>query len=247
MLTETHWWWTHFLAMRKYDKNIDSNVWGGENLAEASMFFSGSEVGCEDTQWQQHKPQGECHSGTDSPSCAGPSLLTASQGAPAHPSTALTWVTAAASAWGRGHEMRNTAIPWKGVHFLQQCPWSLLHCRSGLCRAHRDVLALQAPQARSSCSGLCSVASSTACLDFFWWSRAHICPEQQLGHPVWFNCCFMVPVIQASPSQVSLLAWDHCQALKHCLSLVKYCHPQQPWGEAGLTEHTARSVHTAGL
>lgn len=61
--------------------------------------------------------------------------------------------------------------------------------------------------------------------------------------------CFLSSRHLPHKSLQSLLACDHCQALKHwqCPSLVKYCHPHQPWGEAGLMEHIARSVHTTGL
>lgn len=214
-------------ARRKYDKNIHSNIWGGENLAEASMCFSGSEAGqlrCEDTQWQQHEPQCPCHM-WHSPGCADPSLLTTSQGAPAHTTAALTGVTAARLQLqhrevpgGRGNEVKSTEIPRKEAHFLHQCHWSLLHCsiisRSGLCRTHTGMSWPSRPVASSAIcqllrATLCGFYCSLALLLLMVPGQTSVQSNSQ-GHPVWSNCWFVFPVIQASPSQacpVSACLW----------------------------------------
>lgn len=148
--------------------------------------------------------------------------------------------------------MKRSALP-SAVSLVSAAP---LHCRViprlGLCREHTGTLwpsrllshvaaaegyALQ-PLAQPALAspdspGHTSIHSSTRRIQSDSTAALWLLSSRHLPHK----------------SLQSLLAWDHCQALKHwqCPSLVKYCHPHQPRGEAGLTEHIARSVHTAGL
>lgn len=268
MLIETCWWWTHFLPGENMTKIFivifgEEKTWQKLPCASLALKLGSSGVRIHSDSSTSHSARVTC--GTVQ------AVLTraCSQPAKVHlPTLQLLWqglrqhgYSFSIEKYLGAEEMKLKVLKFRKKEHTFFTSATGLCCTAALSRGQDCAEHTQGchgppdpwpPQPSVSCWGLRSAASTAAWLCFFWWSQGRHLSRATVrviqSDPTAGLCFLSSRHLPNKPVQ-SLLACDWCQALKHwqCSSLVKYCHPHQPWGEAGLTEHIVISVHIAVL